>query len=111
MVELVKFAAINGRKLRVVGSGHSWSTVATSNDILVSLHNFTGLVSVEKATKEVTVRAGTTFNQLNQLLDERGLALTNLGSISEQTVAGAISTGIAMHNISYAINDVLFAHG
>ena len=43
---------------------------------------------------EVTVKAGTTLNQLNRYLNDRGLAMKNLGSISEQTVAGAISTGL-----------------
>ena len=42
---------------------------------------------------EVTVKAGTTLKQLNRYLDDQGLAMKNLGSISEQTVAGAISTG------------------
>ena len=41
----------------------------------------------------VTVKAGTTFHELNTALEERGLAMINLGSISLQTVAGAVSTG------------------
>ena len=89
----MKFAAENNRKLRVIGSGHSWSGVAASNDIQVSLKEFTGIVNVDLDSKEVTVRAGTTLKTLNQLLDEHGLAMRNLGSISDQTVAGAISTG------------------
>ena len=45
---------------------------------------------------EVTVKAGTTLHQLNHYLDDRGLAMKNLGSISDQTVAGAISTGVCV---------------
>lgn len=52
-----------------------------------------GLVSIDRELRQVTVRAGTTFHELNQLLDENGLAMSVLGSISDQTVAGAISTG------------------
>ena len=37
--------------------------------------------------------AGTPLKALNELLDERGLALANMGDITEQTVAGAIQTG------------------
>ena len=40
------------------------------------------------------MKGGTTLKQLIKDLDEQGLAMGNLGSISEQTVAGAISTGI-----------------
>ena len=50
-------------------------------------------MSVDQEKMEVTVRAGTTLNELNSLLDEYGLAMRILGSISDQTVAGAISTG------------------
>ena len=94
LFQLVKSASIDVRKIRVIGSGHSWSRVAQSEDILLSLHNYAGLVSVDLQEKRVTVKAGTTLNAVNQLLEEYGLAMMNLGSISEQTVAGAISTGI-----------------
>lgn len=52
-----------------------------------------GLVSVDKESLEVTFRGGTTLHEVNTILDDLGLALTQLGSISEQTVAGAIATG------------------
>ena len=45
IVEVVRSAAERGQKVRVVGSGHSWSSVALSDDILVSLWNYTGVVS------------------------------------------------------------------
>lgn len=93
VVELVKFAAENERRIRVLGSGHSWSAVARSDDLLLSLHLLTGLVAVDPEAKQVTVRAGTTLRELNTLLDNRGLALKNNPSISDQTIAGVISTG------------------
>jgi len=49
---------------------------------------------VDKTNHQVTVKAGTTFKELNQLLTEHGLVMTNLPSIHHQTVAGAISTGM-----------------
>ena len=55
---------------------------------------FSGQVGLDRDEMEVTVKAGTTLNQLNRYLNARGLAMKNLGSISEQTVAGAISTGL-----------------
>ena len=57
-----------------------------------------GLVSVDKEKMEATVRAGTTLEELNSLLEEHGLAVRILGSISEQTVGGAIATGTLMCN-------------
>ena len=50
-------------------------------------------MSMDREKLEVTVRAGTTLSELNALLEENGLAMRILGSISDQTVGGAISTG------------------
>ena len=93
IIEVVKFAAENGRKIRVLGSGHSRSALALSEDILVSLHKFKGLVEVDLKSKQVTVRGGTTLKELNALLEEKGLALSNLPAIADPTIAGAIATG------------------
>ena len=51
-------------------------------------------VSLDRDNMEVRVRAGTTLRDLNEYLQGEGLAMKNLGSVSEQTVAGAISTGV-----------------
>jgi FAD-linked oxidoreductase len=48
---------------------------------------------VDLETGHVTVRSGTTIRRLNAELDTLGLAMTNLGDIDAQTIAGAISTG------------------
>lgn len=45
IITIVKEAVDGGRKVRVVGSGHSWSSVAMSDDVIVSLWNYTGIVS------------------------------------------------------------------
>lgn len=60
-----------------------------------------GLVALERTLGEtsVTVKAGTTLGELNTVLEEHGLAMINLGSISSQTVAGAVSTGTNAHYI------------
>ena len=50
-------------------------------------------MSVDREKLEVTVRAGTTLSELNAFLEEHGMAMRILGSISDQTVGGAISTG------------------
>ena len=93
IVEIVKFAFQNGRKIRVLGSGHSRSALALSEDILVSLHKFKGLVEVDLESKRVTVRGGTTLKELNAILEEKGLALSNMPAIADPTIAGAIATG------------------
>ena len=56
---IVKEAYDNNRKVRVLADGHSWSEIAQSEDILISLHKYSGLVGdIDKDNMEVTVRAG-----------------------------------------------------
>jgi len=88
---LVKDASGSGRRVKVVGSGHSFTAIALADDQRMHLHRLTDLVKIDGDL--VTVQAGMPLHALNALLAERGLALPNLGDIDAQTVAGAISTG------------------
>ncbi|MEV6600337.1 D-arabinono-1,4-lactone oxidase [Actinoplanes sp. NPDC051346] len=88
---LVKEAATAGRRVKAVGSGHSFTGIAVADDQRLVLHRLNDLISV--AGDLVTVQAGMPLFRLNELLAEHGLAMPNLGDIDHQTVAGAISTG------------------
>ncbi len=86
-------AGDRGLRLKVVGAGHSWSDAAVPGYQAMSLDRLAGLVAVDRASGEVTVRGGTRLFALNELLSREGLAMPVLGSIAQQSVAGAISTG------------------
>lgn len=92
IVELVRDAYSKQKKIRVLGSGHSVPPLAVSEGITLGLHNFRGVVSVDVQAKQTTVKAGTKLNELVDILDEHGLAISVMSSITEQTVAGAIMT-------------------
>ena len=94
ILDLVKSAARNNQKIKVIGRGHSRSAIAQSDGVLISLHNFTGLVGVDVHKKRATVRTGTTLRTVNGYLDEFGLALGNLPAVADQTIGGAISIGL-----------------
>ncbi len=51
------------------------------------------MLHLDKDNLQVTIQSGVKLWQLNAYLDQHSLALKNLGSISEQSVAGAICTG------------------
>jgi len=93
LLTTVVSARDRGEAVKVVGSGHSFTSIALTQGRLVSLENMTGIVGVDTDAQRVTVKAGTTLADLNVLLDQHGLALANLGDITYQTVAGAVSTG------------------
>ncbi|SFP88027.1 FAD-linked oxidoreductase [Amycolatopsis arida] len=86
-------AAVEGRRIRARGSGHSFSPIAVADSDAIDLSQWTGVASADVDAGLVTVRAGTTLHTLNAELDRLGLAMTNLGDIDAQTIAGAVSTG------------------
>src|SRR4051794_262373 len=90
---LVKRAAGENRRVKAVGSGHSFTPTAVTDGTLLRLDRLSGLISSDLATGLVTVHAGTPLHQLNALLADLGLAMSNLGDIDRQTVSGATSTG------------------
>ncbi|WP_229071848.1 D-arabinono-1,4-lactone oxidase [Actinoplanes sp. DH11] len=91
VVASVNQAATTGRRVKVVGSGHSFTAIAVAGDQRMSVHRLNQLVAVDGPL--VTVQAGMRLSTLNALLAGHGLALPNLGDIDAQTVAGAIATG------------------
>lgn len=92
VVRAVRRASAAGRRVRVVGSGHSFGDQACTDGTLISLERISGLLEVDRAASRVRVAAGTPLWRLNELLAEQGLALPNLGDIDRQSIAGAIST-------------------
>ena len=90
---LVRRAATTGQKVRVVGAAHSFTPLAATTDIMVSLDKMQGLIHAAPHTLRVTVWAGTRLKAFGELLHSQGLAMENLGDIDVQSIAGALSTG------------------
>ncbi len=84
-------ARATGRTVRPAGSRHSFTPLCATDGISLDLGELSGIAAVDGDV--VTVGAGTPLHELNGLLDGIGRALTNLGDIDRQTIAGAISTG------------------
>jgi FAD binding domain len=108
LVDIVKTAEGEGRRVRAVGSSWSNSDVAVTPDYLVETHKLnTELASVLGVPNVlagprgnlVHVEAGMKVGDLITLLDRRGLALPVLGGSSGQTIAGVISTSVHGANI------------
>ena len=93
VVEAVRKASETGQRVKPIGAGHSFTAICRPEGVQMVLDRLTGLRSVERATGTVTVEAGTRLHRLNDLLAGEGLALTNLGDIDVQSIAGAVSTG------------------
>jgi L-gulonolactone oxidase len=92
VVRAVQRARRERRTLKVVGASHSWSDIARGDDLVMTLDGMRGLVDFDRATNRVTVLGGTRLRDLNARLPAYGLAMPILGSIAEQSIAGAIAT-------------------
>jgi L-gulonolactone oxidase len=93
VADAVRGAARDGLRVRMAGSGHSFTGAALTDGVLLRPERLTGLVAVDTARCTATVRAGTRLREVSRVLAEHGLALENLGDIDAQTIAGAIATG------------------
>ena len=90
--KLVTDARARKGRVRTMGAGHSFSQLLATDDTLVSLDGMNDdWIAVQG--REVTVAAGIRLKELIKALKGRNLALKNLGSVTEQSIAGAIATG------------------
>ena len=77
-------------RVRVAGSGHSFTDIACTDGVLVDLSRMDRVLAQDGEL--VTVQAGITLHELGKELAARGLAMENQGDIDRQTLAGALAT-------------------
>ena len=110
IVSLLAAAASEDRRVRCIGSAHSFVPFWT-DDFLVSLDNMKGLVSCDVDQRQATFWAGTKLYEMGDPLWEHGLAMENMGDIDRQSIAGAISTGthgtgVSLSNLSSQMRSI-----
>ncbi|KAI8984386.1 L-gulono-gamma-lactone oxidase [Mycotypha africana] len=90
--KIICLAKSLNKQVKVCGVGHSPSDLACTNGFMVDIGGMNKLLNVDKKNCRATVEAGMQLHQLHKVLRENGLALSVLGSISDQTVAGVMAT-------------------
>lgn len=80
------------RKVRALGSRHSFNRIADTDGTLVSLRGLNKLLSLDTAARTATIEGGITYGELAPLLDAQGFALHNLASLPHISVVGAATT-------------------
>jgi len=109
-------AATSGLRVRVRGAGHSFSDIALTDGLMVSLENMRRVLDVDRASGAVRVEAGITIRELGVRLAQEGLALENLGDIDVQSIGGAIATathgtGSRLGNIPTQVSELALVLG
>lgn len=92
VVALVAEASSAGRSVKVVGGGHSFSDIALTDGVVISLDRMRRVLALDERTGRVRVQAGIRLRELVAALARRGWGLPILGSTTAQSLAGAIST-------------------
>lgn len=81
------------RRIVTTGCGHSPSSITCTSSWMVNLDRFNRILSIDASTGVVVMQSGIRLYDLCDALAKHDLAMPNLGSINEQSIAGAISTG------------------
>jgi FAD/FMN-containing dehydrogenase len=102
-----------GEKIRAIGSLHSWSSAPVSDGVVINLRHLNQVeVQCDHDAGWVTVGAGCQIKALLAHLKRHGQTLPSVGLITEQTIAGAISTGThgsGRHSLSHYVDVVRLA--
>jgi xylitol oxidase len=93
IIKTIQRANREERRIKVVGSGHSFNDIADTDGIQMSLKKHFNFIEINKEAKEVTFGAGVSFIELSEALDENQLALRNVPSHPHINVVGAVVTG------------------
>ncbi len=108
----------SARKLRVLGSRHSFNAIADSSEVQLSLDQLNNVVSIDETGQTVTVEGGIRYGELAPALHDRNLALANLASLPHISVAGAVATathgsGSDLGNLATSVTamDIITAGG
>jgi xylitol oxidase len=110
-----------GGRVRAIGTRHSFSDLADSDPrdgTLISLTALDPAPELDEVARTVTVGAGMRYGDVALWLEERGWALSNMGSLPHISVGGATATGThgsgnALGTLSTAVRALEFvdAHG
>ncbi|KAI0752191.1 L-gulonolactone/D-arabinono-1,4-lactone oxidase [Fomes fomentarius] len=100
---VLELARREEKSVRVVGLGHSPSDLACTSEFMMRTGRLDKVIEVNYHKRYVVAQAGITLNALHTVLADRGLAMINVGSISDQSLAGVITTATHGTGISYPV--------
>ena len=89
---IVSGAHREGRRVKVIGGGHSFTATAATDGVQLRLDALDRVIAIDERRRRVRVGAGIKLHRLNDVLAEHGVAMPNLGDIDRQSLAGAIAT-------------------
>ena len=80
-------------RVRVPGTGHSFTPLNATDGTLIDLSAFVGLQGFDPEREVASIAAATPLWGIGSLLHPLGYALKNMGDIDRQTLGGVVGTG------------------
>jgi FAD/FMN-containing dehydrogenase len=90
IVEIVK----SSKKVRAFGSAHSFNSGVVSDEVLISLDKFSGVIDRNLPANQMAFKGGTRIRDAVDILLKKDLAFKALPSHDAQSIAGIISTDV-----------------
>lgn len=108
LTDYIGRASAAGKRVRMTGSGHSASDVAITNDVLFTPEKLNQPLTLDRNrlknpndNRLARVQSGIRIRELNTYLDNKGLALMNMGGFDGQTIAGVMMTATHGSGLAY----------
>lgn len=100
---VLELARREGKVVRAVGVGHSPSDLACTTGFMLRTTKLDRLLEVNVDKQYVVAQAGITLEALHAHLAKHDLAMINVGSISDQTLGGIVTTATHGTGIDYGV--------
>ncbi|KAG5645619.1 hypothetical protein DXG03_005610 [Asterophora parasitica] len=100
---VLELARREGKVVRAAGVGHSPSDLACTKEYMLRTTKLNRLLEVNAEKHYVVAQGGITLHDLHAQLAHHGLAMMNVGSISDQTLAGIVTTATHGSGITYGV--------
>ena len=80
-------------RVRALGSRHSFNAIADTDGVLIDLSRLEPAYEIDAGERSAWVPAAARYGEIAATLEDRGLALRNMGSLPHISIGGAIATG------------------
>jgi L-gulono-1,4-lactone dehydrogenase len=107
VIAIIKKAASKKNPLKAIGSSHSWSNLISTDGFLINTDYLARILWIDESKCQIKVEAGIKLKELIYILDQHGLALSNQGFITDQSIAGATATATHGTGKAFALSDYI----
>jgi len=89
---ILELARREGQTVRAAGVGHSPSDLACTSGYMLRTDRLRAILEINTEKRYITAQGGAILSDLHVALAQHDLAMINVGSISDQTIAGLVAT-------------------